>query len=433
VDANKEFMQNRARALTSMAPNAQRLQHRLNDYIFGNPDDGQEPAPVPERGRHDTLKAFGTPGSASMPDVRQSILGGRGGSIFGSPQPSIPDANLRHGSALPGDVESDGMPILGSRSATTSAFSVGGDADDRNGRLNFSMSLSQMRSAALAQETAKLGASEQSGAVIGRGSRRPGDDKFDVWVEGQSSYYTNDGIDGRRKGRASVLYAGSDMVVAPGVIIGVLYQRDWISESATALGQNRDGAGWMAGPYVGMRLTKNIYFDARYAWGTALNHVDPIGAYTDTFTSARSLASARLTGDWTHGAWRFRPSADLTYFTEQQKSYVNQIGIDIPDSRVTLGRITFGPEIAYSMQLPKQMVLEPYVGLKGVWDFAKSKDVSGGGVALAPDVLTGRVEVGASLKTANGVSFRAVGAYDGLGTSNYRAWQGQGFVVVPIK
>jgi adhesin/invasin len=433
VDANKEFMQNRARALTSMAPNAQRLQHRLSDYIFGNPDEEDVVSPAPERGRIDTLKAFDTPGASSALAGRPAILTGRDGAIWGTQEPSIPGANLRHRSALPADIEYNGMPGEGSRSTTASPFSVGGDADERNGRLNFSASLSQMRTAALAQESAKLGVSEQSGVVTGRGSRRPGDDKLDIWVEGQSSYYTNDGIDGRRKGRASVLYAGSDMVVAPGVIIGVLYQRDWITESATALGQNRDGAGWMAGPYVGLRLTKSIYFDARFAWGTAINHVDPIGAYTDTFSTARKLASARLTGDWTHGAWRFRPSADLTYYTESQKSYVNQIGIDIPGSRISLGRITFGPEIGYRMQLPQQMVLEPYVGLKGVWDFAKNKDVSAGGVALAPDVLTGRLEIGASLKTASGVSFRAVGAYDGLGTSNYRAWQGQGFVIVPIK
>jgi outer membrane autotransporter protein len=426
-------MQNRARALTSMAPNAQRLQHRLSSYIFGNPDDEEVLAPTPERGRHDTLKAFENPGSSSASGGRPAILTGRSASIWGSQEPSIPGANLRYRSALPADIEYNGMLGEGSRAAIASPFLVGGDADERNGRLNFSASLSQIRSAALAQETAKLGSSEPSGLASGRGSKRQGNEKLDIWVEGQSSYYTNDGIDGRRKGRASVLYAGSDMVVAPGVIIGVLYQRDWITESATALGQNRDGAGWMAGPYVGMRLTKNIYFDARYAWGTAINHVDPIGAYTDTFSTSRNLASARLTGDWTHGAWRFRPSADLTYYTETQKSYVNQIGIDIPDTRISLGRITFGPEVGYRMQLPQQMVLEPYVGLKGVWDFAKSKDVSASGVALAPDVLTGRLEVGASLKTAGGVSFRAVGAYDGLGTSNYRAWQGQGFVIVPIK
>jgi len=432
VDANKEFMMNRARALTSMAPNAQRLQHRLSDSIFGNSEE-EEPAPAPERGRHDTLKAFDTPGAMGGSDSRQSPFGGRSGPMFGSQQPTIMGSNLRPESSLPGGAEYSGMLVEGTRSTTASPFTVGGDADDRNGRLNFSASLSQMRSAALAQETAKLNAAGQPDATSGQGAKRKGGDKFDIWVEGQSSYYTNDGIDGRRKGRASVLYAGSDVVVAPGVIVGALYQRDWLRESATTLGQNRDGAGWMAGPYIGMRLTKSIYFDARYAWGTATNNVDPLGAYTDTFSTARKLASARLTGDWTRGAWRFRPSADLTYFTEVQKSYVNQIGIDIPESRISLGRVTFGPEIGYRMQLPNQMVLEPYVGLKGVWDFVKSKDVRASGVALAPDVFTGRVELGASLKTESGVSFRAVGAYDGLGTSNYRAWQGQVFVVVPIK
>ena len=93
------------------------------------------------------------------------------------------------------------------------------------------------------RRAAKLNAVEVSGANFGSATRKPRDEKYDVWVEGQSSYHTTDGLDGRRRARASVLYAGGDMVVAPGVIVGALYQRDWLSDTATTLGQNRDGAG----------------------------------------------------------------------------------------------------------------------------------------------------------------------------------------------
>ena len=431
LDANRDFMKNRARALTSMAPNAQRLQSRLNEPMFGGTEEDE--SPERQGGRHDTLKAFETPSAMTGSDLRRPQIDGRGGIIFGSQQLSTLSGSVRSGVGVPGAPDFDGPIVDRPRPAKALPFTFSGDADDNNGRFNFSASLSQMRSAVRAEEAAKLNAVEGSGANFGSATRKPRDEKYDVWVEGQSSYYTTDGLDGRRRGRASVLYAGGDMVVAPGVIVGALYQRDWLSDTATTLGQNRDGAGWMVGPYIGMRLTKNIFLDARYAWGKATNQVDPLGAYVDTFETARQLATARLAGDWTKGVWRFRPSAELSYFSETQKSYVNQIGIEIPETKLSLGRVTFGPEIAYRMQLRNQAILEPYIGLKGVWDFAKGNDINSSGAAIAPEALTGRIEFGATLKTSDGTSLRAAGAYDGLGAANYRAWQAQGYLIVPIK
>jgi outer membrane autotransporter protein len=339
------------------------------------------------------------------------------------------------GSSFDGGFSGNG----GVKSPGVAPFSFGGSADDGAGRFNFSGSLSQMRKASEANDAAKLAQAGQSarlngqsGPAIGSSSRRK-DDIFDIWVEGQSSYFSKDGIDGRRQGHAAVVYAGADMIVRPGVLIGVMYERDWIAESSNTIGQNRDGAGWMAGPYLGLRLTKNVFFDALYMRGTATNHVDPIGAYVDTFTSQRERATARLTGDWTHGVWRFRPSVEMSYFTEQQKGYVNQIGIAIPETRITLGTTTFGPEIGYRMQLSDKSVLEPYLGFKGVWDFAKERLVTASGVPADHDTLRGRIEAGATYRMQSGVSVRASGAYDGIGSDTYSAWRGQAFVVVPLK
>jgi uncharacterized repeat protein (TIGR01451 family) len=463
VDANRGLMQNRAQALTSMTPNGQRLMHRLTSWIFGGSDEQDETTTVAERpdprndgslkdgslkdrvSKHEPLKAVESPDDAGNSGTGSTSPGGaRGSSVLGMPAP----ANI--GGARSSDTAfarvRDAMSAEGGRTSS-SPVAVSGDAEDGNARLNFSSSLSQMRAAAESDSAAKIavgGAGKDPvlnlGSSSGDGRRRKTSDFFDVWVEGQSSFYNNTNPSNRSKGHVAVLYTGADVIVAPGISLGALVQRDWISETSTApgsssaatSGQKRDGAGWMAGPYVGLRLTRHIYFDARYAWGTATNHVDPVGAYTDMFSTRRALASGRLTGDWAYGPWRLRPSAEATYFTEQQKTYVNQIGISIPDTRVTLGRATFGPEVAYRFNLPGKAVLEPYIGIKGAWNFAKDSDKTAIGGMAAPDGLMGQFEAGASYRASNGITVRATGAYDGIGSSSYHAVRGQAFVVVPL-
>ena len=128
-----------------------------------------------------------------------------------------------------------------------------------------------------------------------------------------------------------MLYVGLDYQLHPAILVGMLVQFDWMSESSTMLGTSANGQGWMAGPYLSARLTRNLFFDARAAWGRSDNRVDPLGIYTDSFSTDRSLVSGKLTGNWSFGAVQFRPSAEVIYFHETQKAYVNQINIAIPE------------------------------------------------------------------------------------------------------
>ena len=316
VAANKDLMMSRAQQMTSMAPNAQRLHQRLSSSLFGDDDssDGDRAAPSP--GRHEPLKAVGSPQGGVGLGGMSNFGGLFGSAVTGMPQSGVPSDGGVGVNGMPFGWDRNDMRNDATKSSVQTPFSFGGAADEGAGRINFASSLSQMRKAMEANDAAKLAADTQTARNAGVDvklaatdpKRRQRDDIFDIWVEGQSSYFTNDRADGRRQGHASVLYAGADVVVRPGVLVGALLQRDRISESSTTLGQNRDGTGWMAGPYVGVRLTRNVFFDALYTRGSANNHVDPIGAYIDTFKTSREHATARLTGDWTHGAWRFRPA-----------------------------------------------------------------------------------------------------------------------------
>ena len=189
----------------------------------------------------------------------------------------------------------------------------------------------------------------------------------------------------------------------------------------------------MAGPYVSARLTQNLFFDARTLWGRSNNNINPLGAYTDSFETSRALAAAKLTGKWAFGALSFKPSAEVIYFKEEQKAYTNAIGIAIDSQTVSLGRLTFGPEFGYRIGLGGGSVLEPFVGVKGVWDFNKTAETTAAGEPVGNEAFRGKLETGATLRTASGLSFRALGSYDGIGDDKFHAWQGRATIVVPLQ
>jgi hypothetical protein len=179
-------------------------------------------------------------------------------------------------------------------------------------------------------------------------------------------------------------------------------------------------------------LSPNLYFDARAAWGQSDNSIDPLGVYTDNFSTDRSLVSAKLTGSWAYGRLWFRPSAEIAYFEETQFSYINELDFDIPEQSVSLSRVSVGPEIGYPFALENGSVLEPHVGVKGVWTLGEYEGPALADNAGDDDALQVRLEMGATVTTPSGISMRASGAYDGLGGDRFSAYEGWASISIPL-
>ena len=101
---------------------------------------------------------------------------------------------------------------------------------------------------------------------------RPG---LDIWVEGQYSHYDDSTGGIERDGRFGVLYLGADYALSQRVLVGTLVQFDWTRERIDDPDLDGDvgGRGWLAGPYIGIKLFEGIFFDARAAWGTSSNDI----------------------------------------------------------------------------------------------------------------------------------------------------------------
>jgi uncharacterized repeat protein (TIGR01451 family) len=338
---------------------------------------------------------------------------------------------------LPGVLWGDSNTQTGQGGST---FTVSGGDGGGPTHIAFATSFSQMMADARAARQKK--AQEQNDQMMGLGVAPHSSLKdeplpvwnsgFDLWVEGHYSHFDDDQGKGDRSGHLGVMYVGADYLVTPGLLIGALVQFDWMTDTSNVQQTSADGHGWMAGPYVSARLSENVFFDARAAWGTSDNTVNPLGFFVDNFDTDRWLARANLTGNWNYGNWRFTPSVSVAHIEEEQHAYLDAIGIAIPGQSVALGRVTFGPEVGYRFFASDGSIIEPMASIQGLWDFEKPDVLTIGDQIVSPDTFRGKVEAGVMFSMPVGATVRATANYDGIGSSDFRAYGGQLWVNLPL-
>jgi outer membrane autotransporter protein len=322
------------------------------------------------------------------------------------------------------------------------AFSALGASTNFATDFRFSASLSDLRAKAIAAEE-RSAQKKLDEAGLGyyaspytpsRTSLRPG---LDIWTEGHLSFY-EDGTGGlTRDGQFSIVYVGADYPLSTRVLFGALAQFDWTKEKVKdpALSGDVGGNGWMAGPYIGVRLAPQLLFDARIAWGTSQNDItltDSLaGTRSGSFDTTRWLASATLSGNYTHGPWRLTPQAGLAYGNESYDAFKNSLGQIVDGSDISIGRFTAGSELGYRIMLHDGSLMEPYVGVTGIWNF-HSDDLVIDGVLVTPNRTRAKLEGGVLLRSPSGPSVRAAASFDGIGDSDFSAVTGKVWVSVPF-
>lgn len=270
--------------------------------------------------------------------------------------------------------------------------------------------------------------------------------RFDAWAE---AYYTNfknnfdqNHINLGQDGNAFVGYIGADYRLTERLLIGALVQMDSTKQTLDTLASNVNGTGWMSGPYLSTRLLNNLYFDFRAAGGRSSSNDLSIEATTGQFDTTRWLIIGRLSGDWRNGQWRLTPMTDVAYVEEIQQDFTTSNNTMVEGQQVMLGRVTFGPEIAYNADLARTMV-QSYLSLKGVWNFDRSNNpivngqLMGIGSFFGPigpgfGTFWGRLGAGMGILLPRGAVFRIGLMYDGIGYSDYKSLTGLGQLTLPL-
>jgi outer membrane autotransporter protein len=180
------------------------------------------------------------------------------------------------------------------------------------------------------------------------------------------------------------------------------------------------------------RLTPNIYFDARAAWGRSENDTSPLGTYIDTFDTDRWLTQANLTGVWNYGPWRISPTVGVTYYNDEQEAYVDSNGVAIAGQEVSLGRVNFGPEIGYRFTAADGSTIEPLVAIEGLWDFDKDGAVQVNGTTVSTNDVRAKIKAGINVIGASGYAIKMTGVYDGIGDDEFESYGGQLWIDMPL-
>lgn len=229
-----------------------------------------------------------------------------------------------------------------------------------------------------------------------------------VWATLSASWSDIDGADGTYALGA----AGAHFPVTSNIFLGGMLQFDH-SEWDNGVGSVK-GTGWFVGPYLLVRAPNQpLYFDLRVLAGQSDNRVSPLGTYTDSFSSDRVLARAKLAGELQYGNVTYMPNLILSHTTDDQSSYIDGNTNFIPSQDVWLTQFSIGLDFS----VPYREILV-FGGIAGI-----ISDAGGDGLAQAIastyEGARGAVRLGFSHQFASGIRLQAETFYDGLGQSRY--------------
>jgi len=457
-EVTRLFIHRRVDNLLTHGPDRARLLRRLQQQdppACGLKDCGSEPPPPLKLGAAEPGTLGGTSGGFGIGSGGSPRIGGVGISdvpnygnpAFSSEPLSSKPFDQQNASGFAGLANeqddqpwdrrgSSTSPLLASIMGQLQGAASGGQS------FKFGTSLSELRESAKAAQLQDEQKKLQDAGLDYNGQmyqmpKNALNQRLDVWVEGQYSGY-NDSTGGlERDGNFRILYVGADYAIAPGILVGALVQVDDTREDIddpTLLGEV-EGTGWMVGPYIGIKLTDTLYFDARAAWGTSDNDIwlqdAATGWRSGSFETDRWLANANLTGNYQFGNWRLSPQVGVAYGSESYDTYFNSLGQAVDGGEARIGRLTGGAEVGYQFRNSDGSTLEPHIGIKGIWNF-QTDELVVNGVVVDTDESRAQVEGGVLYRTPSGLAVRGALAYDGIGGDDFESYTGQLWVNIPL-
>ena len=288
-------------------------------------------------------------------------------------------------------------------------FTANGLADERGTNIDiaFSTSLGQI-SAAREAPAASLTDGKRSH------SRKQERSRFDIWLEASMAIAETGDVDNS----IQVVHVGADYQITPKILIGIAGQIDQFEETTTLVAGSAEGLGWMIGPYAVYELAPGAYLDARVSYGGSDNEINAVGIATDDFQTERFLFTSHLSGVVLAGPLRLTPTIGVRYFEETQETFVDALGHSIPSQRIALGRMTFGPEVAYAIERGDTQI-EEFISFVGFWDFERAGQSAT--TSEPQQTLRARVEAGFTVIIREALQYTGSIFYDGIFTTDHRA------------
>ena len=265
--------------------------------------------------------------------------------------------------------------------------------------------------------------SEITAASSGGKAVEPG--LIDFWLEGRMRNYESTTLDtGTRDGNLGVVYLGTRSMVGPDIMVGALAQFDRGVEIAKYDAPEVAAMGWMAGPYVSMKLGSGIVFDGRAAWGETENAVATPDI--DDSLTARRLVRGKLTGTREVQGWNVAPSIGLVYVEDAVRDAASG------EARAAgTGKVEVLPEVSKRFKVDDVTFIEPRAAVGAFVGFDKTLNPAAP-AAQATDVQL-KAEAGVAYGVKDGSSLSATGGVEsGATNSTPQNWTGRLQLNVPL-
>ena len=253
------------------------------------------------------------------------------------------------------------------------------------------------------------------------------DRKWNTWFEGRV-VGSNDSL-----AQTNALgFAGStgvDYKFQPWLAVGMSVGVETYETKFGQPGVRTGTIGVSLAPYVGMRLSDNIFAEGFIGLTKLGYNTNPATGVVGNFDALRFFFGGGITGVWYDGRWRIQPGISGAYGTESQNGYTDSAANVVPGQTISFGRITAGPEIGYSFKDESRgWLIEPFAMLKGAVDFASSPLVQFNGAPLvvrAGTQASGLAGAGVALQLDRGFYLRVQGSYDSIGVTGLDVWSGR--------
>jgi hypothetical protein len=253
------------------------------------------------------------------------------------------------------------------------------------------------------------------------------DRKWNTWVEGRVVGSNDSLAQTNALGFAGT--SGIDYKFQPWLAVGMSVGVETYETRFGQPGVRTGTIGVSLAPYVGMRLSDNIFAEGFIGLTKLAYNTNPASGIVGNFDALRFFFGGGITGVWYEGRWRIQPGISGAYGTESQNGYTDSAANVVPGQTVSFGRITAGPEIGYSFKDENRgWSIEPFAMLKGAVDFASSPVVQFNGAPLIvrqgtqASALAGG---GVALQLDRGFYLRVQGSYDSIGVSGLDVWSGR--------
>ena len=250
---------------------------------------------------------------------------------------------------------------------------------------------------------------------------------IDFWLEGRMQNYESTALDtGTRDGNLGVVYLGTRSMVGPDIMVGALAQFDRGVEIAKYDAPEVAAKGWMAGPYVSMKLGSGVVFDGRAAWGETENAV--ASPDIDNSLTARRIVRGKLTGTRDVQGWSVAPSVGLVYVEDAVRDAASG------EARAAgTGKVEVLPEVSKRIAVDDVTFIEPRAAVGAFVGFDNLEALNPAVPSVGPTDVQLKAEAGVAYGVKDGSSLSATGGVEsGTTNSTPQNWMGRLQLNVPL-